>query len=43
MRQSLVNNFAINCNCPKVNTVEQDTKQDAGPSRQSPCPLKWSD
>ena len=25
MRQSLVNNFATNCNHPKVNTVEQDT------------------
>ena len=43
MRQSLVNNFAINCNCPKVNTIEQDTQQDAGPSRQSPCPSNWSD
>ena len=43
MRQSLVNNFAINCNCQKVNTIVQDTQQDAGPSRQSPCPSKWSD
>ena len=33
MRQSLTNNFAINCNHPKVNTAEQDTQQDAGPSR----------
>ena len=43
MRQNLANNFAINCNCPKVNTIEQDTQQDAGPSRQSPCPSNWSD
>ena len=43
MRQSLVNNFATNCNQPKVNTVEQDTQPEAGPSRQSPCPSNWSD
>ena len=43
MRQSLVNNFATNCNQPKVNTVEQDTPPEAGPSRQSPCPSNWSD
>ena len=43
MRQSLVNNFEINCNCPKVNTIEQDTQQDVGPSRQSPRPSNWSD
>ena len=43
MRQSLVNNFATNCNCPKVNTVEQDTQLEAGPSRQSLCPSNWSD
>ena len=43
MRQSLVNNFATNCNWPKVNTVEQDTPPEAGPSRQSPCPSNWSD
>ena len=35
MRQSLVNNFATNCNQPKVNTVEQDTPPKAGPSRQA--------
>ena len=43
MRQSLGNNFATNCNCLKVNTIEQDTQQDVGPSRQSPCPSNWSD
>ena len=26
-----------------MNTVEQDTLQEAGPSRQSPCPSNWSD
>ena len=36
MNQSLVNNFAINCNKPKVNTIEQDTPQEDGPNRQSP-------
>ena len=35
--------IAINCNCPKVNNIEQNTQQDAGPSRQSPCPSNWSD
>ena len=43
MRPSLVNNFATNCTPPKVNTVEQDNPPEAGPSRQSPCPLNWSD
>ena len=43
MRQSLVSNFATNCNQPKVNTAEQDTPPEAGPSRQSPCPSNWSD
>ena len=42
MRQSLVNNFATNCNWPKVNIVE-DTPPEAEPSRQSPCPSNWSD
>ena len=42
MRQSLVNNFATNCNCPQVNTVE-DTPPEAEPSRQSLCPSNWSD
>ena len=42
MRQSLVNNFATNCNQPKVNTVE-DTPPEAGSSRQSPCPSNWND
>ena len=43
IRQSLANNFAISCNCSKVITIEQYTQQDAGPSRQSPCPSNWSD
>ena len=43
MRQSLANNFAINHNCPKLNSMEQDTQQDAGPSKQSPCPSNWND
>ena len=43
MRQSLVNNFATNCNQLKVNTVDQDTPPEAGPTRQSPCSPKWSD
>ena len=42
MRQNLVNNLATNCNPPMVNTVEQDTPPEAGPSRQSPCPSNWS-
>ena len=43
MRQSLVNNFAINSNKPKVNTIKQDTSPDNEPNRQSPCPSNWSD
>ena len=43
MNQSLVNNFAINCNKPKVNTIKQDTSQEDGPNRQSLCPSNWSD
>ena len=43
MNQSLVNNFAINCNEPKVNTIEQDTPPENEPNRQSPCPSNWSD
>ena len=43
MNQSLVNNFAINCNKLKVNTIEQDTPQEDGPNRQSLCPSNWSD
>ena len=43
MNQSLVNNFAINCNKPKVNTIEQDTPQEDGPNRLSPCLSNWSD
>ena len=39
----MVNNFATNCNHPKVNTVEEDILPEAGPSRQSPCPSNWSD
>ena len=42
MRQSLVNNFATNCNWSKVNTVE-NTPPEAECSRQSPCPSNWSD
>ena len=34
MNQSLVSNFAINCNKLKVNTIEQDTPQEDGPNRQ---------
>ena len=43
MNQSLVNNFAINCNKPKVNTVEQDASQEDRPNRQSLCPSNWND
>ena len=43
MRQSLVNNFAINSNKPKVNTIEQDTSPENEPNRHSPCPSNWSD
>ena len=43
MNQSLVNNFARNCNKPKVKTIEQDTPPQNGPNRQSPCPSNWSD
>ena len=41
-RQSLVNNFATNCNQPKVNTFE-DPPPEAEPTRQSLCPSNWSD
>ena len=41
MNQSLANNFAINCNRPKVTTIEQEPPQET--SRQSPCPSIWSD
>ena len=43
MNQSLVNNFAINCNRPKVTTIEQDAPQEDKTNRQSPCPSNWSD
>ena len=43
LNHSLVNNFAINCNKPKVNTIEQDTPSENGPNRQSPRPTNWSD
>ena len=43
MRQRLVNNFAINSNKPKVNTIEQDTLPENEPNRQSPCSSNWSD
>ena len=32
MNQGLVNNFAINCNKPKVNTIEQDTPPENEPN-----------
>ena len=40
MKQSLVINFATNCNHPTVNTIEQDTQQDVGPSRQESMSFK---
>ena len=45
MNQSLANNFAINCNQPKVTTVEQNVPQDdeTNRQRQSPCSSNWSD
>ena len=43
MNQSLVNNFAINCNRPKVTTIEQDAPQEDETNRQGPCPSNWSD
>ena len=43
MGQSLVNNFAVNSNKPKVNTIEQDTSLENEPNRQNPCPTYWSD
>ena len=43
LNQSSVSNFAINCNKPKVNTIEQDASQEDGPTRQSLCPSNWSD
>ena len=42
MNQSLVNNFAINCNRPKVTTIEQDAPQEDETNRQSPCSSNWS-
>ena len=42
MKQSLVNTFAMNCNQPKANTVE-NAPQEVEPNRQSPCPSNWSD
>ena len=43
MNQSLANNFAINCNRPKVTTIEQNAPQEDETNRQSPCPSNWSD
>ena len=43
MNQSLANNFAINCNRPKVTTIEQNTPQEDKTNRQSSCPSNWSD
>ena len=45
MNQILVNNFALNCNRPKVTTVEQNAPQEDKTNRlsQSPCPYHWSD
>ena len=43
MNQSLANNFAINCNRPKVTTIEQNAPQEDETNRQSSCPSNWSD
>ena len=43
MNQSLVNNFATNCNRPRVTTFEQNAPQEDETNRQSPCPSNWSD
>ena len=45
MNQSLTNNFATNCNQPKVTTIEQNVPQDnkTNRQRQSPCSSNWSD
>ena len=45
MNQSLVKNFALNCNRPKVTTVEQNAPQEDETNRQSQklCPSNWSD
>ena len=45
MNQILVNNFALNCNRPRVTTVEQNAPQEGKTNRQSqsPCPSNWSD
>ena len=44
MNQSLTNNFATNCNQPKVTIIEQNAPQDdeTNRQRQSPCPSNWS-
>ena len=45
INQSLVNNFALNCNRPKVTIVEQKAPQEDESNRQnqSLCPSNWSD
>ena len=45
MNQSLVNNFAINCNRSKVTTVEQNVPQEDETNRQSQslCPSNLTD
>ena len=43
MNQSLVNNFAVNCNKANVNNLEQNIPLENEPNRQSPCPSNWSD
>ena len=45
INQSLVNNFALNCNRPKVTTVEQNAPKEDKTNRhsQSLCPSNWSD
>ena len=43
MNQSLVNNFATNCNRPRVTTIKQNAPQEDKTNRQSPCPSNWSD
>ena len=40
---NLANSFAINCNRPKVTTIEQNAPQEDETNRQSWCPSNWSD
>ena len=45
INQNLVNNFAANCNQPKVTVIEQTVPQEdkTNKQRQSPCSSNWSD